>query len=93
MGIVSAEAFAAGVASVPEPFTDADWGGWMQWRAFSYQFEFGTAAAVNYPNWNFEIDSKAMRKVESNEVLVQVFESIVGAVRVSAPLRILLKLT
>ena len=35
VGVVSVEAFAAGVASIPEPYTDSDWGGWMVIQAFS----------------------------------------------------------
>jgi len=93
IGVVTQEAFAAGVGSIPEPFTDADWGGWYVWRSFSYHFEFATAAAVNFPDWNFEVDSKAMRKVSNNEVLVIIAESQEGAYRLSSPLRTLVKLT
>ena len=75
IGVVTAEAFAAGVASIPEPFTDADWGGWFVWRTFAYHLEFATAASVNFPVWDFEIDSKAMRKVGTNEVMVVIAES------------------
>ena len=78
-GIVTAEAFGAGIASMPEPFTDADWGGWLVWRTFSYGLEFETAASVGFPNWNFEIDSKAMRKVGPDDNIVTI-SSEAGAV-------------
>ena len=91
-GIVTAEAFAAGIASMPEPFTDGDWGGWFVWRTFSYGVEFDDATGVGFPNWNFEIDSKAMRKVSPSSVLVAICESVIGAFRVSAPTRTLIKL-
>ncbi len=93
MGIVSAEAAAAGVASMPEPFGDADWGGWFVWRSFSYSFQHASDVGVNFPNWNFEVDSKAMRKASINEVLVVIAESQSGAFEISTPLRVLLKLS
>ncbi len=92
-GVVSAEAFAAGVVSLPSPFRDADWGGWLLWRAFSYRFEFADATGVDFPNWTMELDSKAQRRMGPNEVLVAVAESQSGAFRVSAPLRTLIKLS
>ncbi len=93
LGIVSAEAFTAGVASIPEPFSDADWGGWFVWQSFAYQFEFADATGVNYADWNFVIDSKAMRKVSPSEVVVQIVESFTGAFSVATPVRMLVKLT
>ena len=91
-GIVSNEAFAAGVGSIPEPFTDSDWGGWMVWRSFAYHFEFQDATGVNYARWDMEIDSKAMRKIGPNEVLVHIVESQTGAFNLAAPIRALVKL-
>jgi len=43
------------------------------------------------PDWNFEVDSKAMRKVGENEVLVTIAESQGGAFNISTPLRTLVK--
>ena len=40
IGLVSAEAFAAGIASVPEPYADSDWGGWMVLQPFAFHLEF-----------------------------------------------------
>lgn len=91
--IVSTEAFTAGIASVPEPFSDADWGGWYVWRSFAYSMEFGTAVGVERLSWDFEVDSKAMRKLSSNETIVFVAESIVGAFSITSSLRTLLKLS
>jgi len=93
IGIVTSEALAAGVASVPEPFTDADWGGWYVWRSFSYNLEFSDATGLNFLNWNFEVDSKAMRKITTNESLVLVAESQGGAFSISTPIRTLVKLS
>ena len=91
IGIVTSEALAVGVTAVPHPFRDADWGNWYVWRSFSYREEFQTAASVNFLSWDFEVDSKAMRKVRSNESFVMVAESQTGAFRISAPLRTLFK--
>ena len=93
MAVVRTEAFTAGVASVPEPFSDADWGGWLMWRSFSYRVFVNDATGLNFPNWNLEIDSKAMRRVLPNETIVIVAESQAGAFSIAAPLRVLLKLS
>jgi len=93
MGIVSAEALAAGIASIPEPFSDGDWGGWFVWRSFGYELEFEDATGVSYPSWGFEVDSKAMRKIGPSEAIVFVAESQFGAFDIAASLRLLAKLT
>jgi len=91
MGIVSAQAFAAGVGSMPEPFSDAEWGGWLVWRSFGYFLNVTSDIGRLMPDWNFEVDSKAMRKVGENEVLVTIAESQGGAFNISTPLRTLVK--
>ena len=93
LGIVSDEAFAAGVAAIPGPFDSADWDGWFVWQSFSYNYEFIDGTGFNFSVWNFEVDSKAMRKVSDGETMVVVIESQVGAMRISAPLRTLWKLS
>ncbi len=93
VGVVTEEAFAAGVASIPEPFADGDWGGWMVHRMFAYHFEFNDATGINYPSWDFEIDSKAMRKVSPSSRLVVIAESQAGAFNIDVPLRFLVKLS
>ena len=92
IGMVSTQAFGIGITAIPHPFRDADWDGWMVWRSFSYQFEFQDATGVNFPAWDFEVDSKAMRKLEGDYTMVLVAESFTGAFVLSAPLRHLLKL-
>ncbi len=79
VGLVSAEAFAAGVASIPEPFTDSDWGGWMVIQSFAFRWEVATAVGEQFASVMIDIDSKAMRKVEPNSVMAFVAESNVGA--------------
>jgi len=94
MAIVSAEALAAGITSIPEPFNDADWGGWLVWRSFSLHLDVATAAGFDSnAALEFELDSKAMRKITPNEALVIVAESQAGAFDISTPWRVLVKLT
>jgi len=84
IGVVTAEAFAAGIASIPEPFTDGDWGGWFVWRSFSSLVQVADATGKLYlaAESGFEVDSKAMRKVSNNEVVVIVAESQQGAFKI-----------
>ncbi len=93
MGIVSAEARVAGVASIPEPFTDGDWGGWFVWRTFAMNVQFESAAGTRLQQIDLEIDSKAMRKITPNENLVVVAESFTGAFRLFTGTRHLIKLS
>ena len=91
--VVSTDAFAAGVASIPGPFTDAEWNGWFVWRSFSYVVEQSSDVGVMQAAKFQEIDSKAMRKIATNETIVQVAESFLGTFQISTPLRMLLKLS
>ena len=89
VGLVSREAFDIGITAVPEPFMDADWGGWMVWKPFAMRYESITQAGVLLGSWTFEIDSKAMRKVETNSAMVFVAESRGGAFAVAEDVRLL----
>ena len=90
-GIVSDEAFAAGAAGVPGPWTNSDWSGWFVWQAFSYLYDMTTdVGRLVLPSSQF--DSKAMRKVGINETVVVVCESQADAVNISIPFRMLVKL-
>jgi len=96
IGLVSDQAFAAGAGSIPGPFTDSDWSGWLYWAPFQYLWEVTTdiGRAVIGPNQGggAEIDSKAMRKVQANETLVVMVESQAGAFTAAINFRMLLKL-
>ncbi len=103
LAVVTNEAFAAGVASIPGPFNEPDWQGWF-WH--TYWHIVGTAAqstgadiAINAQRGmqRIEIDSKAMRKWSAGDTVVGVLEvgneiGTVGA-SVSADTRMLIKLT
>jgi len=91
--IVSADAFAAGATSIPRPFDDADWGGWFVWQSFFYHLEFGDLTGVRVIGRSYQVDSKAMRKIKTNETLVQVCESQSGALSAAMHLRFLFKMS
>ncbi len=72
--LVSEEAFAAGVASIPSPITDIDddWL-WHQWHSV----QSGTLGAPGQgTEYRFPIDNKAMRRFPGGKVLVAVTEVI-----------------
>ena len=94
VGLVSAEAFAAGVASVPTPMTDADWGGWMVMEPFVYHIDGGSGSPTEQTivSLQINVDSKAMRKVEPNSVMIFIAESLTGAFTVTDLTRLLLML-
>ena len=96
LGMISAQAFAAGASAVHAPLSNSDWGGWMWWatgvmRQRSTYSEFSAPQA----GVSVVIDSKAMRKVENDSLLVCVVETLNGAgsagVLISAAARVLVK--
>jgi len=92
IGIVTDRAFAAGAASIPGPFTDSGWDGWLATQFFSFRFEVISGDGVVWLPYTVEVDSKAMRKVTDDETVVVMYESFLGAVNVDAPIRQLFKL-
>ncbi len=92
VGVVSTQAFAAGIASVPEPFDEADWDGWFVWRSFAFEYEFQDSTGSFLSTFGLEVDSKAMRKVSANETMVLVGQSESGAFKIAPHIRALLKL-
>ena len=98
IGVVSNEAFAAGVASVPGPLNDSDWEGWMVHSFFDCRTvtaTIGDGANVFSTAQRIEIDSKAMRKFDQSETLIgvtEVVESGAGTLEMQADTRILTKI-
>ena len=92
IAIVSDQAFAAGAASLPGPWTDLDYP-WVvhQMWAFSWAVADATGREISSPLATV-IDNKAMRKVKSGETVVTLAESQAGAVTIMAPFRMLVKL-
>ncbi len=97
IGVVSAQAFAAGAAAIPFPFENAEWDGWLwhQYFAISSEASSGAPAAVWLTPREYEIDSKAMRKLrdDKNVVVTMVENESAQAVDVGIWFRQLLKLT
>ena len=88
IGIVSDQAFTAGIASVPTPITEIGWDGWLWYHSFSLQAITATEADGSNAFANVEkiiIDSKSMRKIGDNETLFGAVEmrAEVGAATVS----------
>ncbi len=92
-GIVTLDALAAGIASIPGPASDPGWNGWFVWGGFSYDFSHATDAGFRDISARSIIDSKAMRKVGPEEAVVVVTESIGGAFQASIQFRMLVKLS
>ncbi len=92
--VVSEEAFAAGAASIPRPFDDSNWGGWFVWQSFVRTLEFVDASGFDaQAAWNWQVDSKAMRKIGSNDIIVMMAESQQAAFAIAMHVRLLLKLS
>jgi len=89
VGVVTNAAFAIGPTAVPDPIADMEWDGWMYHRFFSCLsggvIDGGAAAdhdQVNgtYGAFRYDVDSKAMRKIDEEEILV----AIVGLTEIGA---------
>ena len=91
--VVSSQALAQGAGSIPGPFDDAGWDGWFVWGSFNYHLDFASEASKFRAMQEYEVDSKAMRKISDNEAIVFMAESQSGAFQISMPLRLLLKLS
>ena len=76
IAVVTAQALSVGITAIPHPGTDAAWGGWFVHRYFSQTFLLSSAVGTesNFMQ-QYEIDSKAMRKVDEDERLVVVCEN------------------
>ena len=90
IGIVEDPAFTAGIASVPTPISEAASENWLYWQAFSLvgQQVFAAGGAPGAEMFNtfhrFEIDSKAMRKMDTDKVIYAALEvTEVGTANVS----------
>ena len=98
IGIVTSDAFAVGVSAVPDPIDQMEWDGWLYHRFFD--LHSSEAALGDQQNGltsiQFEVDSKAMRKVADNMTLMAVVQAVeIGAAVMVAHFdsRLLVKLT
>ena len=93
IAIVSDQAAAAGAASIPGPWSNADWDGWFVWEGFAMSLQFSDATGVFLDSVQSVIDSKAMRRVGDNDTIVAMCESQAVAFEIACPLRQLFKLS
>ncbi len=94
VGIVTDQAFVAGAGSIPRPFDDAGWDGWFMWQSFS--FENTVIDATGFQSMigrQYQVDSKAMRKIQAGETMVLMAESQTGAFNIAMHLRLLFLLS
>ena len=95
--VVRSEAFAAGITAVPTPITDVDRNIWLWHQFFSLHGASATIDdALGSTTQRFEVDSKAMRKINVGDTITAVVEATeVGAssLQIRFNTRILVKLT
>ena len=78
IGITTAAAFAAGVASLPTPLTEPGWAGWMYHEVVSGLVSLDTAVPFSNEGSGAHrgtIDSKAMRKIPTDMVVYGCLEA------------------
>ncbi len=74
--VVSDQAFTAGVASVPTPYTEAESDLWFLHTFWSAAMLSATQVGFDgRVAYHFELDSKAMRKVNEDETIIAVMEN------------------
>jgi len=95
MAIVTEQAAAAGIASVPKPYADADQDQWFVWVPFGVAQGVIGGASLDGHTAQYVIDSKAMRKVEEGDAVVVVIENAdaVGGLEYNINFRMLFKLS
>ena len=87
--IVSDQAFAAGAASIPGPWTDSDYDGWFVLQPFVLKLDVTTDIGRLIFDKDYMIDSKAQRKVTDGETVVTMVESQGAAFSIADPFRYL----
>jgi len=91
--IVSAEALAAGAASIPAPYSNGGDDGWFVHQYFAAPVRFADATGFGNITQSFAFDSKAMRKLSPDDRMVVMVEnaSAVHGLQFLLDFRILLK--
>jgi len=94
VGIVNEQAQTVGVTALPGPETDPLWEGWFVLQPFRSHTSINTAVGFDAPGGRMlDVDSKAMRKLDSSDGLVIMVENNSGsfAFDIQLYLRFLLK--
>ena len=98
VAVVTSDAIAVGITAVPDPVADAGWDGWLYHRFFDVHNISATltdGANAMSAHVQFEVDSKAMRKMGDNDTLfasVEVIEAGTSALDIFFDSRLLMKL-
>ena len=80
MAVVTDQALAIGVTAVPTPITDQSSDNWFLWQPFAQSIAFLDATGMNFNRFaQFELESKAMRKVDDGKAVVVVLENASAA--------------
>jgi len=80
LAVVTDQAFAIGVTAVPTPITDASSDNWFLWEPWQASMVAATQVGFSGDSWTgYELDSKAMRKVDDGDTVVVVLENTSGA--------------
>jgi len=74
VAVVSDQAVAAGITAVPTPTVDSDSDLWHVYEFLIGRFNFGSSASFADVGITRIVDSKAMRKVEDGQDMVEVIE-------------------
>lgn len=92
--VVSDQADAIGVTAVPTPVADSGSDLWFMYQLGYSQFRFGSAIGFSKLSSEFAVDSRAMRKVEEGQQLIEVLENSASGqgANVIAGVRFLVKL-
>ncbi len=72
--VVSDQAQAIGVTAVPTPLTDLSSDLWLLWAFMQHSFMFSANGIASPFNTWKDVDSKAMRKVEDGQDVIDVIE-------------------
>ena len=81
IAVVTLTAFAIGATAVPNPLDEADWDGWLYHRFFGMLSSAPISNAASedvdavlpvVAAVRFEVDSKAMRKIDETEVVASI---------------------
>ena len=78
-GIVSLEALTIGATAIPAPYTNLTWDGWFCHQFFACPVNFASAVGFQNISRTFDVESKAMRKLDPDERMVVMVENGNGA--------------
>jgi len=76
IAVVTLASVNAGIAAVPTPLTEDNWDGWMFHKYF-HALRGQATAAEGSAAIHFEIDTKAMRKITDNDMVLAAITEVI----------------